>query len=268
MTFVELDGTQLFYDLTGEGEETIVLGHAGFVDSRMWDGQVQALESQYRVLRYDMQGFGRSDAATAPVARRAQLLAMLQKLGIAKAHFIGSSMSGALFLNFALEHPEMVKSLVVANAVPDGFEMQGEPPRYLMEMFGAAQTGDVELTSELQVRIWFDGMYREPEEVDATVREKVAQMNRIPVQNNTFFIADSQPIEPLDPSAVNRLGEIACPVLVIDSTLDHPEVQRAAALMAERMPNAQYVTIEGAAHMPNMEKPDEFNRAVAKFLQG
>jgi pimeloyl-ACP methyl ester carboxylesterase len=144
--------------------------------------------------------------------------------------------------------------------------MQGEPPRYMMEMIGAMQQGNFEQASELQIRIWIDGMYREPHEVDSHVRQKAAEMNRIAVNNQTFFIADSQPVNPLVPAAINRLNEIQCPVLVIDGALDHPEMSRAADLMLTQIPNATRHQIEGASHLPNMEKPQEFNRMILDFL--
>ena len=83
-----------------------------------------------------------------------------------------------------------------------------------------------------------------------------------------MLIADSQPVNPIDPTAISRLAELQCPVLVVDSDLDHPEVRQASELMVEDIPNATYVTIEGAAHLPNIEKPDAFNRAVLSFLNG
>lgn len=265
MAVMSNNGSTVYYEVAGEGP-TVVLGHAGFLDSRMWDDQWAALAEHYRMVRYDMQGYGESSPASGPVDRRSELHALLQHLEIERAHLVGSSLSGATFLDYALEHPARVASLVTVNAAPSGFDMQGEPPRYLMEMFEAGQQGDLDRASELQLRIWLDGMYREPDQLDATLRQRAAAMNRIPVQNATWFVADAQPLNPLDPPAVTRLGEIACPSLIIDSTLDHPEVQRAAAEMARLIPQAQRATIADAAHVPNMEQPAEFNRLVLNFL--
>jgi len=258
--------TNLHYEIAGNGE-TIILGHAGFVDSRMWDAQWDALSANYRVLRFDMQGYGQSPVATQPISRSEELLSVMDSLNIEKAHLVGCSLSGAAYIDFALTHPERVLSLTVINAVPGGFEMQGEPPRYMMEMFGAMQSGDVEQASELQIRIWIDGMYREPDEVDSDLRQKALEMNKIAVQNQTFFIADSQPVNPLDPPAIERLSEISYPVLIVDGMLDHPEMGRAATLMQEQIPGAIRKSIEGAAHLPTMEKPDDFNHILLDFLK-
>ena len=96
---------------------------------------------------------------------------------------MGSSLSGAAYIDFALTHPEKVASLTVVNAAPNGFEMQGEPPRYMMEMFGAMQQGDFEAASELQLRIWLDGIYREADDLNSDLRQKVSEMNKIAVQS-------------------------------------------------------------------------------------
>ncbi|MEM8532834.1 MAG: alpha/beta hydrolase [Chloroflexota bacterium] len=265
MAFVNTDGGRIYYEIEGKGP-VVVLGHAGFVDSRMWDTQWEAFTQHYTVLRYDMQGNGQSDRASGPLSRRSELLNLLQQLGIKHAHLIGSSLSGATFIDFAIEHPEMVSSLVTINAVPNGFEMQGEPPRYMLEMLQALQQGNFDRATELQIRIWIDGMYREPAEINSAVRQQATEMNRAPVQNNTWLIADSQPLNPLDPAAVDRLHEITCPVLVIDGALDHPEVRRAVKTMAATIEHAQQVTIDDTAHMPSMENPAEFNRIVLTYL--
>lgn len=265
MAFANADGGQIYYEMAGTGP-VVVLGHAGFVDSRMWDAQWDEFTQHYTVLRYDMQGHGQSDVVRGPISRRSELLNLLQRLGIEHAHFIGSSLSGATFIDFAIEHPEIVASLTVVNAVPNGFDMQGEPPRHMLEMLQALQQGDFDRATELQIRIWIDGMYREPAEVNSTVRQQAAEMNRTSVQNNTWMIADSQPLNPLDPPTIDRLHEIACPVLVIDGALDHPEVRRAAKMMADTIEYVQHTTIDDTAHMPSMEQPTEFNRIVLTYL--
>jgi pimeloyl-ACP methyl ester carboxylesterase len=265
--YLNLEGSKLYYEAAGAGEP-LVLAHAGFVDSRMWDGQWEAFADHYRVIRYDMRGYGKSDRLTGPVNRRAELLALLRHLGVERAHLLGCSMGGATLIDFALEHPEMVISLIPVSAVPGGFPMQGEPPPNLLKMMEAVQQGDLERTSELQLRIWVDGMFRGPEQVDPTVRERAAVMNRIAVQNQTWAVADSQDITPLTPPAIERLRDLGMPTLAIVGALDHPEILRAADVMTAEMPDARKAALSETAHVPNMEKPAAFNRLVLDFLRG
>jgi pimeloyl-ACP methyl ester carboxylesterase len=263
--YFEFDDGKIYYEIAGEGEP-LVLSHAGFVDSRMWDNQWQAFAQHYRVVRFDMRGFGKSNRAEAPITRRDGLYRLLKHLDIEKATLLGCSMSGEIMLDFSLEHPEMVSALIVVSAVPSGFELQGEPPRYMMEMITAVQQGDLAQASELQNRIWIDGPFREPEQVNQQVRERAAEMNQIALENGTFFKVDAMPLNPLDPPAVQRLNEVSVPTLLVVGELDHPEILRAAKLMTTTIPQAQKAILPDCAHLPNMEQPEKFNRIVLDFL--
>jgi len=263
--YFNVDNGKLWYEIGGDGD-TLVLVHAGFVDSRMWDDQWNAFTARYRVIRFDQRGFGKSDPAQLPVARRGDLYRLLDGLEVEHAALLGCSMGGEVAVDVALEHPERVSAAIVASATPSGFELRGAPPRYVMEMMESAQKGDLERTSDLQIRIWVDGPSREPEQVNSSVRQRAAEMNRIPVQNSTFFIADAQPVDPLDPPASTRLNEIRVPALIIAGALDDPEILRAADLMASEIKGAQKVIIPDSAHVQNMENPEMFNEAVLRFL--
>lgn len=263
--YLELDGGKLYYETAGTGE-TLVLSHAAFLDSRMFDPQWERLAQHFRVIRYDMRGFGRSSAVQGPLCRRDDLWHLLSHLEVEQAHLIGCSNGGEIMLDLALEHPNLPLSLTLVGAVPSGFHLEGEPPRHVMEMIEAMQQGNTARANELQIRIWFDGAFREPDEVDGDLRQKALQMNRIPVESSTFFIADTQPLKPLDPCALARLETVGCPVLVVAGTLDHPEILRAAEIMTERIPNAQKVLIKDTGHVPSFEQPEAFNQALFTFL--
>jgi len=263
--YADLGDGKLYYEIEGKGE-VLVLIHAGFVDSRMWDGQWDAFTQHYRVLRFDMRGFGKSDPATGPVSRRQDLYRLLQELRIESVHLLGCSMGGETAIDFTLEHPEMVRSLIVVSAAPGGFEMRGDPPLLLLEMLQALEQGDLARVSDLQIRLWVDGSFRQPEQVDSRVRQRATEMNRIPVKNGTWAIADANPLSPLSPPAVGRLRDIGIPVLVMAGALDNPEVLRAADLLAKELKRAEKVVMHDTAHVPNMEKPGEFNHIVLDFL--
>jgi 2-hydroxy-6-oxonona-2,4-dienedioate hydrolase len=148
---------------------------------------------------------------------------------------LGCSKSAEMIIDFTLEHPEMILSLITISGTPGGFEMQCEPPSQLMEMLQAIQKGDLERVSELYISLWVDGIYRHPQQVEPNVRQRAAEMNRIAVENGTWAEADAQPLNSLNPPAVERLAEINVPTLVIVGSLDHPEVLRAADLLANRI---------------------------------
>lgn len=265
--YFDLGDGKLYYEVSGDAsQETLVLSHAAFLDSRMWQTQWAEFSARYRTIRYDMLGFGQSDLVTGPRTRRDDLYALLQHLDVTKAHLLGCSMGGEIVLDLALEYPDLAQSLVIVNGTPSGFEPQGEPPRTVLEMIEAMQAGDLERVSELQLCIWVDGPHRTSQQIDAAVRQQASEMNRIFVANNTWAIADMQPINRLEPPALERLSNVQAPALIVAGALDDPEMLRASDLMAAGIPQAQMLTIENSAHVPNMEKPDLFNHAVLEFL--
>lgn len=262
--YIEIDGDKLYYETAGEGE-TLVLSHAGFVDSGMWDSQWEAFAEHFHVIRYDIRGFGKSDALKAPADRRDNLLRLLDHLHVERAILLGCSMGGEIAIDFTLEHPDKVSALIAVSAVPSGFEMQGAPPPLMMEMIEAFQSGDLERSADLQIRIWVDGEQRQPQQVDQKMRQHAAAMNRIPVQRGTLAM-DMQPLNPLNPPAVTRLKDIHVPTLLIAGALDNSEIIRAADVMEQEIKGAKKAIIDGGAHVPNMDKPAEFNRIVLDFL--
>jgi len=265
--YVDLDDGKLYYEMAGDGD-TLVLGHAGFVDSRMWDAQRDAFTQKYRVIRFDMRGYGKSDPAEGPRTRRYDLAQLLDHLQVERAALLGCSLGGEIMIDFVLEHPEMASALITVSSAPSGFQVQGDPPPHLFEMITALQQGDTARASELQIRIWVDGPYRQPEQLNPGVRQRAAEMNLIPVRMNTWLAADSHPLNPLDPPAIGRLSAIHVPALIMAGALDHPEVLRAADVMTDAIKGAKKHIFSHSAHVPNMEEPEEFTQVVLSFLDG
>src|SRR5512142_1919264 len=97
----------------GSGGETIVFLHAGFVDSRMWDGVVERLPDRYAAVLYDKLGYGASDRAPGPMCRRRELSDVLESVGPGPFHLVGCSNGGQQALDYALENPRSVRSLTL-----------------------------------------------------------------------------------------------------------------------------------------------------------
>jgi 3-oxoadipate enol-lactonase len=263
--FATINGAQIRYEEAGSGEP-IVLLHAGIADSRMWDDAFAAFAAAYRVVRYDLRGFGESSMPPGPFTMRDDLRALLDHLGIARAHLIGVSMGGGIALDFAIDHPEMVAKLVlVASAIGGRGPSEALRERW-REMGAAADRGDWDLVNELELRLWVDGTGRTPDQVDPTVRERVREMNAAVIANEARETG-AKPANPLDPPAIGRLGEVAAPTLVVVGALDVPHIVEGADLLAAGIPGARKVVLPGCAHLPPMEAPAEFNRLVLDFLR-
>ena len=118
--FAPVNDTQLYYEIQGKGEPLVLL-HAGLVDCRMWDEQFSALAEHVQVIRYDAQGFGRSEAANGRYAHYQNLAALLTYLNIAPAHLLGCSLGGRAVLDCALEYPHLVRSLICVDTGMSGY---------------------------------------------------------------------------------------------------------------------------------------------------
>jgi pimeloyl-ACP methyl ester carboxylesterase len=255
-----LEGADLYYEMAGEGP-SLVLAHAGFVDGRMWDEQFPVLAQHYRVVRYDRRGFGNSTLTPGPFSHRRDLYQLLKFLGIERAHLLGCSAGGATVIDFALEHPDMTSSLVLVSSALGGYQFQGDMPRPLQELMAALQANDLNQAAELAVRIWIDGPQRTADQVDTRVRERGREMSLTALPNS--FVME----EPLEPPALGRLHQLVVPTLVIVGGLDDPSIDTIGDLLATRIEGARKVIISGAAHLPNMEKPEKFDQQVLAFLQ-
>ncbi len=259
----EVNGARLTYEVAGVGHP-LVLIHAGIADSRMWDDQWDVFARHYTVIRYDVRGCGRSVPPPGPFAHQEDLRALLRFLDIETAYLLGVSMGGAIAIELTLAHPEMVDALVTVGASAPGARPSDAMITAWKQVDAALTAGDIDRANELELRMWVDGPYRSPDAVDPAVRERVRVMNG---NNLVVFSEESEP-RPLEPFAITRLDEIRAPTLVIYADLDQPDVQEGAEELARGIRGAQKVVISGAAHMPNMEQPAEFNRVVLEFLAG
>ncbi len=259
----EVNGAGIYYEVAGEGEP-LVLVHAGIADSRMWEGQISSFAERYKVVRYDLRGFGRTEILDGSFSHHEDLRGLLDFLDVDRAHLVGCSMGGGAVLDFALEYPERVGDLVLVGSAVSGFDPDFGLPKEWDELVAADEAGDLDLVSELEVRIWVDGPSRTPEYVDAAVRDLVREMNLIALQNEATELGDEW--EP-EPPAADRLPDVQAPTLLIVGDEDQPRIFAAADLLEKELPNARKVIMHGTAHVPNMERPEEFNRIVLDFLQ-
>jgi pimeloyl-ACP methyl ester carboxylesterase len=262
MAIATVNNSQFHYDVRGDGECLVFL-HAGVSDMTMWDKQVDVFASHYRVYRYDLRGYGKSDIPHETYSHVGDLEALLNAWNIEAAYLVGCSIGGIVALDFALLHPDKVKALVTVGSQPSGYSFTGETPPIWKDIYAALGNKDYDTAADLGVHIWVDGLNRKAEQVDSTVREQVRQMLMVMFdkQDNATGEHDNVEIK-----AVERLAEIQQPLLVIVGKEDNSELVQAGQLMVAKMPDARMVVMDNTAHVPSMERPDEFNRSVLDFL--
>src|SRR5690606_22023595 len=106
-SYIDLGDGKLYYEMAGQGMP-LVLSHAGFLDCRMFDAVWEPLAKHFRVIRYDMRGFGKSSPATGPLSRHSDLDRLLTHLDVKQVHLVGCSLSGQINLDLTLEQPQRV----------------------------------------------------------------------------------------------------------------------------------------------------------------
>ncbi len=262
--YAEVNGATLWYESRGDGYPLLLL-HAGICDASMWDEHVEPLAVRYQVIRYNMRGFGRSTLPDGPFAAHDDAYALLTHLGVGRAHVLGISMGGTVALNLALTQPDCVSALVLVSTTAGGFTYSG-PPSWVdavqEQIEEADASGDVDRLNELEVRKWVDGAGRTPAEVDQSVRARVLAMNR---HNIELENPRATPLG-LTPPAIERLGEIAVPMLVIVGDRDVPSTRASCAALAAHIADARLLEMTETAHLPCMERPAEFDAHVLSFL--
>lgn len=267
--FAEVNGTKLYYEEEGAGHALVFL-HAGIADLRMWDEQAPFFAQRYRVIRYDRRGFGRSEPTPDEFSNLEDLAALLDLLGVERAHLVGCSMGGGLAMDLALTQPERAASVTMVCSGPAGLTIDVPDAPELDALFEEAQAAwkekDIERVAELEIRVFFDGMGRGPADVDPVLRQKALEMNRIALEHEARMPARQKP--PLEPPAGQRLHELKLPLLIVAGALDEPYTHAAADYMMTQVAGAQHVLIEETAHLPSLERAQAFNQALWDFLAG
>jgi 3-oxoadipate enol-lactonase len=254
--------TGLAYEAAGNGPDVILM-HSGLSDSRMWDPQWASLTSRFHVVRFDARGFGSSADPKHPYTLHGDAMEILDDLDIERAAVVGSSMGGYAALDMAIALPHRLSALVVAGAAPSGWTHSADIRAQWEAVDAAYESRGIDAANELEMKMWLDGPFRAPDIVDREIRATAATVNRVLLERQATF-----EIEPgdLEPPAVERLGEVQAPALVITGELDQPSILGGSFEIA-RGTGAEHVEIENAAHFPNLERPAEFNRALTDFLE-
>jgi pimeloyl-ACP methyl ester carboxylesterase len=235
-------------------------------DSRQWNNEFAALAERYHVIRYDMRGYGKSEPVDGEFSHLSDLISLLDALKIhGPVIMMGCSMGGGIAMDFALLYPSRVQALIMVGSGPTGLEIDVPTPSKFADVEKAFEAGDLDLVAEIETQIWFDGSGRTPEQVDQAMRKLLYEMNRIALAHEVKQLGKRLPNT--ESPAFARLESLNLPVLVIVGTHDTPYILAAADYMTEKLPSAQKVIIEDAAHVPNMDHPHEFQRIVQEFLK-
>jgi pimeloyl-ACP methyl ester carboxylesterase len=262
MAVTAANGVDLWVEQEGDGADVLFI--SGLADEgACWVDQVAGLKDRYRLTTFDNRGVGRSATPDGPFRIAdfaADTAALMESLGIQRAHVVGSSMGGAIAQELALAHPGRVRSLVL-----NGTWCRGD--RFLHEVFrnwmwSAEQADSIRdflVTVNLwcfSPRIWNEGI----------MDEWIAAAEVSPyAQSVDAFVRSAQAL--IDHDSADRIGSIQAPTLVTVGELDLCLPERFGQAIVDRIPGARLVVIPAAGHQPFQEVPEEYNRLIDEFWQ-
>jgi 3-oxoadipate enol-lactonase len=255
---IKANGITINYEVDGPaGAPWLVLSNSLATNLSMWDEQARELKGAYRVLRYDQRGHGGTEATAGRYTfalLMADALALMDALGIGKAHFAGLSMGGATALGLAETHPDRLEKVIVCDS-----PCQSTPAsaQQWEERIAIAQKQGMEPLVEATVGRWFP-----PEVVKAPHVDKVRRMIRdTPVDG---FIGCAAALA--DHDYASAVATVRRPVLFLVGEKDGVNPPAMRKLNAA-LPGSRYVELAGAGHISNLDQPEAFNRALSDFLK-
>ena len=260
MGMIDANGVQLYAEQAGQGDDVVFI--SGLADEgACWADQVAGLGDRWRITTFDNRGVGRSE--TPPGAYRItsfaeDTAALMDSLGIERAHVVGSSMGGAIAQELALAHPERVRSLVLNGTYCRGDHFFREVIRSWQ---WAAQKSDNLRDFLNVVNLWCFApkIYN-----DGTMEEWLTAAAESPnAQSVDAFCRSADAL--IEHDSYERVGAISVPTLVTVGELDLCLPERFGRELAGRIPGARFTVIPQQGHQPFQEGPAEYNALLAEF---
>jgi len=257
MAFADVNGQRLFFEDTGGDGPVVILSHGFLMSHAMFEAQVEALRSDYRVVTWDERGFGQTEFDGKPFTywdSASDCLGLLDHLGVDAAVLGGMSQGGFLSLRAALTAPDRVRALILLDTQAGGEDPEVmEGYRQMIDTW--VSVGPVDELVEIIANI----IIAEPE----ANAEWIAKWRELPHEQMR------EPGECLlgRDDITDRLGEISCPALVVHGTEDTAITMDKAEALADGLSGAAGVVKVGGAHAANMTNPEPVNEAILEFLR-
>ena len=252
----ERAGVRLAYDVVGDGPPLLLMMGLGYARWG-WGPLTPLLAKRFRVVSYDNRGIGESDVPPGPYTTldlAADAVAVLDAVGIDRAHVVATSLGGMAAQELALRFPERVDRLVLACTTPGGNQAYPMPAQTVALMHDAPT-----LAPEVAMRRFVENALATDELVDEITRLRLEN----PPDPGGW---QAQAAASLTHETLDRLAEISAPTLVLHGTKDNVVDARNSELIAERIPNARLELIEGAGHLFFWEQPERTATLIEVFL--
>ena len=247
---------EIYYEITGEGEP-LLLVHGLGSSTRDWEEQVPIFSQKYQVITVDIRGHGETDKPKGPYSIQdfaKDIAELLMSLGFSSVNILGISLGGLIAIQLTIDYPELIKTLVIVNAVPssrDLLSLEKIVNDRIMLIKARGMRGMGEALAPV--------LFIKPEHEE--LRKKFVE--RWAENNPEAYISALKSI--VGWNVTDHLHTIKCPTLVLTSDEDYIPVSVKEELV-KQIQNSELVIINDARHTLPMERPKEFNAAVIEFL--
>ena len=258
------EGGVLYYEAYGKGTPMILI-HGHTLDRRMWRQQIQRFAKRFRVITPDMRGYGRSSRQheNQTVTHVDDLIALMDALGISKAHVVGLSMGGFIASDMLAMYPERMITCVLASGNLRNVKGPSEPADEKEKSEVDAKIRAVlEMGIDKWRRDWIDKLILGGGSKAESIREELTAIindwdawQLVNHEPRLYYAKDALPV------LQSRMPEV--PTLFLSGEMEH---KKPASLM-KYIPNSEFEVILDCGHMSNMEQPDKFNKAVIAFIE-
>jgi 3-oxoadipate enol-lactonase len=258
---IKTNGIQINYELSGKkGTPVVVLSHSLASSLLMWNPQMDVLNPDFQVLRYDMRGHGHSEVSPDPYTMELlgeDVMGLLDALHMDQVHFVGLSIGGMIGQGLALNHPHRLKSLVLCDTAP--VLPQEAQPLWQERIHNARSKGMEAQVEEIMER-WFTPSFRQQgSPMLEIIRNQILDT---PVLG---YIGCAEAIRKLN--YLNRLPEIKMPTLIMVGEEDPGTPVTASEAIHERISHSKLVVLPSARHLSNVEQAKPFNATLLEFLR-
>lgn len=254
---IDTAGTRFYARQSGDRPGLVML-HGFGSDLSTWDGLLAALDGELPTLRYDLRGFGQTDHGQGKgFSHAADLLAVLDAVGLDRVDLLGVSMGGSAALNFALEQPARVRRLLLISPGLLGWEWSEEWQAMWKRIEVCARAGDLDRAR----RLW----WQHP--LFATTRESqgaAALFDTIMRFSGDQWIADDH--RPVYPD-IERVFELSMPALLLTGSRDMADFRLIADLLEGAVPTLQRIDFPGLGHLLHLEAPERCAVEILDFLR-
>lgn len=263
MPTLKINNVDYHYEETGSGAETIVFAHGFLWSNRMFDKQVEALKSAYRIITYDHRGQGQTEVTADGYDMDTltdDAVALIKALNVHPCHFVGLSMGGFIAMRLASRHAHLLKSITLIETTAD--------PETIINRLTYRITGYLSryMSDDLVVRSAMNAMFGKTFLNDANRAEERAYWRQQVLNNDEIGVHRALMGVLSRQGVYDELANITIPTLIIVGDEDTTTVPAEAERIQQAIPHSHLITIQNAGHTSTVEQPDQVIEAMRNFL--